>query len=96
MPPVTAPVLEFYDFVDITQQRSYSFCMRRIKRQPHVTDAEVTHKQKPAIVAAVISADSIEPTNKQLPITALAGTGKGLWDKRGTAVAAKLRGEWNR
>lgn len=89
-------MLELYDFVDITQQRSYSFCMRRIKRQPHVTDAEVGRKQKPAIVAPVIPADSVAPTNKQLPITALAGTGKGFWDKGRTTVAAKLRDEWSR
>lgn len=88
-------MLELYDFVDTTQQRSYSFCMRRIKRQPHITGAEVPHKQQPAMVAAVIPADSVALTNKQLPITALAGTGKGFWDKGRTTAAAKLRDEWN-
>ena len=47
-------------------------------------------------VAAVVPADSISPAKKQLPITALAGTGKGLWGNGSTRSIAKLRDEWSR
>ena len=47
-------------------------------------------------VAAVIPADSIAPAKKQSPITAIAGTGKGLWGKVSTNAIAKLRDEWSR
>ena len=47
-------------------------------------------------VAAVVPADSITPAKQQSPITAIAGTGKGLWGKDSSKVVAKLRDEWNR
>ena len=47
-------------------------------------------------VAAVVPADSITPAKKQSSITAIAGTGKGLWGKESTNAIAKLREEWNR
>lgn len=45
-------------------------------------------------VAAVVHADSITAAKKQWPITAIAGTGKGLWGKYSTTAVAKLRDEW--
>ena len=47
-------------------------------------------------VAAVVPADSITPAKQQSPITAIAGTGKGLWGKDSSKVVAKLRDEWSR
>ena len=47
-------------------------------------------------VAAIVPADSIKPAKKQLPITLIAGTGKGLWGKDSTKAIAKLRDEWSR
>ena len=47
-------------------------------------------------VAAVVPADSITPAKQQSPITAIAGTGKGLWGKDSSKAVAKLRDEWSR
>ena len=47
-------------------------------------------------VAAVVPADSIAPAKKQSPITAITGTGKGLWGKTSTKLITKLRDEWSR
>jgi prevent-host-death family protein len=47
-------------------------------------------------VAAVVPAESITSEKKQSPITAIAGSGKGLWGKTSTKVIAKLRDEWSR
>ena len=47
-------------------------------------------------VAAIVPTDSIKPAKKQLPITLIAGTGKGLWGKDSTKAIAKLRDEWSR
>ena len=44
-------------------------------------------------VAAVVPADSIAKAKKQLPITSIAGTGKGLWGKDSSRAIAKLRDE---
>ena len=35
-------------------------------------------------------------SQRQLPITPLEGTGRGLWGKNSTRTIAKLRAEWNR
>jgi prevent-host-death family protein len=47
-------------------------------------------------VAAVVPAESISRATKQSPITPIAGTGKGLWEKDSTLSIAKLRDEWSR
>jgi prevent-host-death family protein len=47
-------------------------------------------------VAAVVPAESIASAKKQSPITAIAGTGKGLWGKTSTKLIEKLRDEWSR
>jgi prevent-host-death family protein len=47
-------------------------------------------------LAAVVPAAAAMAAMAQLPITAFAGTGKGLWGKNSTKAVAKLRDEWDR
>jgi prevent-host-death family protein len=46
-------------------------------------------------VAAVVPVDAVKPS-RPLPLTALAGTGRGLWGKRSAQTIARLRDEWSR
>lgn len=47
-------------------------------------------------VAAIVPAESVLNSQRQLPISTIAGTGKGLWGKNSRRTIAKLRDEWNR
>ncbi|MBS0382714.1 MAG: type II toxin-antitoxin system Phd/YefM family antitoxin [Proteobacteria bacterium] len=46
-------------------------------------------------VAAIVPIDAAR-LSKPMPLTALAGTGRGLWGKRSAQTVARLRDEWNR
>ena len=46
-------------------------------------------------VAAVVPIDAAR-LSKPMPLTTLAGTGRGLWGKRSAQTVARLRDEWNR
>jgi prevent-host-death family protein len=46
-------------------------------------------------VAAVVPMEAVKPS-RPMPLTALAGTGRGLWGKRSAQTIARLRGEWSR
>lgn len=46
-------------------------------------------------VAAVVPA-SVATMTKPVPLTALAGTGHGLWGSHSARTLARLRDEWNR
>ncbi len=47
-------------------------------------------------VAAVMPMSTYQATARQQPITPLAGSGRGLWDKKTARTTAKLRDEWDR
>lgn len=46
-------------------------------------------------VAAVVPIAAAQ-LSKAMPLTTLAGTGRGLWGKRSAQTIARLRNEWNR
>jgi len=50
------------------------------------------HGRKVAAVVPIAAVKPLRPT----PLTALAGTGRGLWGKRSAQTIARLRDEWSR
>jgi prevent-host-death family protein len=47
-------------------------------------------------IAAIVPADRVATMRPQKPLTALAGSGKGLWGRNSTKTLRRLRDEWNR
>jgi prevent-host-death family protein len=47
-------------------------------------------------VAALVPVDAYEAAQRQQPLAALAGTGRGLWGKDSARTVRKLRDEWSR
>jgi prevent-host-death family protein len=47
-------------------------------------------------VAALVPIAVYETTVRQLPLTPLRGSGRGLWGKDSTRAIRKLRAEWDR
>jgi len=48
-------------------------------------------------VAALVPIQSyVDGGREQQPLTALAGSGRGLWGRKSAATVAKLRDEWER
>jgi prevent-host-death family protein len=46
-------------------------------------------------VAALVPVKSVA-LSRQLPLTGLAGSGKGMWGRASAATVRRLRSEWNR
>lgn len=47
-------------------------------------------------IAAIVPVDRLEAGARQKPLTALAGSGKGLWGRDSARMLRKLRDEWER
>lgn len=47
-------------------------------------------------VAAVVPIAAAAQPSRPVPLTTLAGTGRGLWGTHAAKTIARLRGEWNR
>ncbi len=47
-------------------------------------------------IAAIVPAAQVERAVGQRPLTALAGSGKGLWGKDSVKALRRLRNEWSR
>ncbi len=47
-------------------------------------------------VAAIVPADRVAIPRQQASLTALSGSGKGMWGKNSGRMIAKLRDEWSR
>ena len=54
----------------------------------------ITRHGKP--VAAIVPVDVLEASRKQLPLTPLKGTGRGLWGKNSQRTIRALKDEWDR
>jgi len=55
----------------------------------------ITRHGKP--VAAIVPMDVLEASShRQLPLTPLKGTGRGLWGKNSTRTIRALKDEWER
>jgi prevent-host-death family protein len=54
----------------------------------------ITRRGRP--VAAVVPIDRVRPGRLQIPLLALAGSGRGLWGKVSARTLGRLRDEWNR
>lgn len=47
-------------------------------------------------VAALVPMEAYDAAPRQLPLTSLTGSGRGLWGKNSTATIRRLRDEWDR
>jgi len=47
-------------------------------------------------IAAVVPVDTIRHRARQMPLTPLARSGKGLWGRNSAETIRRLRGEWDR
>lgn len=47
-------------------------------------------------IAAIVPVDGAAATQRQKPLTALAGSGKGLWGRDSATTLRRLRDEWTR
>lgn len=54
----------------------------------------ITKRGKP--VAALVPIEDFKPAKKQLSLTPLEGTGRGLWGEDSTKTIRELRDEWDR
>jgi prevent-host-death family protein len=54
----------------------------------------ITRRGRP--VAALVPLDIYNATGRQLPLTPLKGSGRGLWGRNSTRTIRALRDEWDR
>jgi prevent-host-death family protein len=54
----------------------------------------ITRRGKP--IAALVPVGRLEATQRQLPLTPLRGTGRGLWGKNSMKTIRALKDEWER
>ncbi len=54
----------------------------------------ITRRGRP--IAALVPLDVYKATGRQLPLTPLEGSGRGLWGRNSTRTIRALRDEWER
>lgn len=63
-----------------------------LERAHQGTPVLITKRGKP--YAALVPIETLPTSGRRLPISALAGSGKGLWGRKAAATIRRMRDEW--